>query len=178
MNPDSSPHDHQHGRDTKPWYRYPLLWLVIALPGLTAVAAITTVVIAVRHADDPVVDEWYREGRIINRSHAKEQVAQRLGIELEVSQVGAGLQARLSRQTAFPWPETVALSLRHPTIAAQDQEWLLHHQGDGIYRGDGEPLPQQGQWQVTVLPDRSDWRLYQRLIVNNGQLRIGHHGRS
>lgn len=178
MNPDLSPRDHYQGRDTRPWYRYPLLWLVIALPASAAFAAITTVIIAVRYADDHVVDEWYREGRIINRSHAKEQLAERLGVTLDVSQVGVGIHARLTRETAFPWPETITLSLRHPTIAAQDQEWQLHHQGDGIYRADGDALPQHGQWQATVLPSNTDWRLYQRLTVNDGQIRIGHHGRS
>lgn len=40
--------------DGAPWWRYPIVWLVVGGPALVVVAAVTTAVIAVRGAD-PVV---------------------------------------------------------------------------------------------------------------------------
>jgi hypothetical protein len=41
--------------DKKPWYKYPMVWFVIALPAIAVVASITTLVIAVKH--QPIVIE-------------------------------------------------------------------------------------------------------------------------
>ncbi len=40
--------------DTQPWYRYPMVWLVVGGPAVVVVAGIVTAVIAYRGAD-PVV---------------------------------------------------------------------------------------------------------------------------
>lgn len=39
----------------KPWYKYPMVWFVIALPLIAVTASIVTLVIAIKHA--PVVLE-------------------------------------------------------------------------------------------------------------------------
>jgi len=36
--------------DDKPWYKFPMLWFVIALPTIAVIASITTLVIAVKNA--------------------------------------------------------------------------------------------------------------------------------
>jgi uncharacterized protein len=41
-------------RDTMPWYRYPMVWLVVGGPAVVVVAGIVTAVIAY-HGADPVV---------------------------------------------------------------------------------------------------------------------------
>lgn len=57
-------------KQTKPWWKYGLVWFVIAGPALVVVAAIATAVIAVREAD-PVVDtDYYRHGIDINKTLA------------------------------------------------------------------------------------------------------------
>jgi len=40
-------------KNKKPWYKYPMVWFVFALPAIAVVASITTLVIAEKHA--PVV---------------------------------------------------------------------------------------------------------------------------
>lgn len=37
--------------DPKPWYRYPMLWLVIGGPLIVVIASLSTAVIAIRGAD-------------------------------------------------------------------------------------------------------------------------------
>ena len=53
-----------------PWWRYPLMWMVVGGPTVVVVAGIVTAWIAVR-SPDPVVDaDYYRHGLEINRSLA------------------------------------------------------------------------------------------------------------
>ena len=40
---------------TKPWWKYPMVWMVIGGPAIVVVAGISTAVIAFRHVD-PVLD--------------------------------------------------------------------------------------------------------------------------
>jgi hypothetical protein len=42
---------------TKPWWRYPFVWLVVGLPASAVVAATASGILAIRNAD-PVVQEY------------------------------------------------------------------------------------------------------------------------
>ena len=168
MNHASLPHG-----DDLPWYRYPLLWLAILLPASSVVAGLVTLYIAVTNADSPVVDEWYKEGRGINRSMEQEQIAARLGVGLALSQVGAGIQARLTSEAGAPPPETLTLALRHPTLKEKDMALTLHHQEGGLYRADGQ-LPDKGRRTATVSTPEGHWRLYETVIIHDRSLQLGH----
>ena len=39
--------------DQRPWYREPMMWLVIALPASSVVAGLTTLMLALRGPADP-----------------------------------------------------------------------------------------------------------------------------
>lgn len=164
--------DSLHPDADKAWYRHPFLWLAILLPASAVIAGLITLYIAIVNADDPVVDEWYKEGKAINRSAEQEQMAERLGIGLELSQVGAGVQARLLSSTAIPMPQTITVALRHPTLADRDVVIELVNQQDNQYRGDGL-LPEDGRRNVTVTAAGNHWRLYQTVFTDSNVLRLG-----
>lgn len=165
-------HDSLHPDAEKAWYRHPFLWLAILLPASAVVAGLITLYIAIVNADDPVVDEWYKEGKSINRSAEQEQLAQRLGIGLELSQVGAGVQARLLAATAIPMPARITVALRHPTLADRDVVIELVNLDGNHYRGDGV-LPDDGRRNVTVTSQGSHWRLYQTVMTSKAVLQLG-----
>jgi hypothetical protein len=53
---------------SKPWWRYPLVWLVVGLPAAVVVASLGSAWLAV-HRPDPVIDEdYYQKGQDINRT--------------------------------------------------------------------------------------------------------------
>lgn len=55
-------------QDSGPWWRHPLMWLVVGGPALVVVAGIVTAWIALS-APDPVVEpDYYRKGLEINRT--------------------------------------------------------------------------------------------------------------
>lgn len=39
---------------TTPWYKIPMVWLVIALPMIAVIASMTTIVIAVKHSPEVI----------------------------------------------------------------------------------------------------------------------------
>lgn len=60
-------------RDTRPWWKYGHVWLIIAGPATVVVASFLTAWIAVV-TNDPVVDaDYYRKGIEINKQLAAER---------------------------------------------------------------------------------------------------------
>jgi uncharacterized protein len=58
-----------------PWWRFPLVWMVIAGPAVVVVAGFTTVWVAVRTPDPVVAEDYYRRGMQINRTLAEQNKA-------------------------------------------------------------------------------------------------------
>ena len=73
------------GADTRPWYRQFWPWFLILLPASVVVAGLSTLYIANRHADDLVVDDYYKDGLAINRQLEKKQRANVLGITAQLT---------------------------------------------------------------------------------------------
>lgn len=51
-----------------PWWRFPLVWMVIAGPAIVVVAGFATLWIAVRSPDPVVAPDYYRRGIEINQT--------------------------------------------------------------------------------------------------------------
>ncbi|MCB1837459.1 MAG: FixH family protein [Alcanivoracaceae bacterium] len=165
MNHDSS----ARASDTKPWYRQFWPWFVIALPATAVIAGLTTLTIAIKNADDVVADNWYREGRAINRSLEAEQRARQYGIRAVLAMQPRGdWIVRLQSDTPLPWPETLELTLRHPTQADKDILAHLSHRGNGEYGTSDTLLP--GDWHL-VLRD-THWRLQQRVVLGDQPVEV------
>jgi hypothetical protein len=63
---------------SKPWWKYPLVWLVIGGPLVVMVASIVTMVIAIRSPDPVVEQDYYRKGLNINQTLADEKAREML----------------------------------------------------------------------------------------------------
>lgn len=151
--------------DTKPWYRHPLVWLVILLPASSVIGGLALLTIAIRNADDTVVDDWYREGRTINRTMADEEQARRFGVRATLD-FKALPSVQLESRIPVPWPKRLTLKLRHPTVAARDHQLSLVHQGEGRYLGDQQIQP-DAEMIVTLAPENGYWRLQQRARLDD-----------
>lgn len=57
-----------------PWWRYPLVWLVIAGPVAVMLASAVTVWLALRTPEVLVSEDYYREGIEINRRLADKKL--------------------------------------------------------------------------------------------------------
>jgi hypothetical protein len=145
------------GTHSRPWYREPLVWLVAAIPALTVVAGITTVVIAGRHADPVVVDDFRKEGVAINIDPARDQAATRLGVAADLSDGNGRLAVALSAGRAEA-PRRLVVILSHATRAELDRMLTLERGVDGRYAA-AMPSLERGHWYVEVTPVDREWRL-------------------
>ena len=67
-------HDNDATKPCPPWYRFPLVWMVIGGPGVVVVASFVTLWLAIA-TPDPVVDQdYYRKGVEINRTLADKKL--------------------------------------------------------------------------------------------------------
>ena len=121
----------------KPWYRQFWPWFLIALPAISVVAGLSTLAIAILNQDSLVRDDWYKDGKAINQSLARDDAAALLGIstELKRDSVTGEINATLVSPKSIATPETLTLILSHPTLATQDQSVVLTRRADGHYQG-------------------------------------------
>ena len=142
--------------DTQPWYRQFWPWFLILLPGSVVVAGLTTLVLANRHADDLVVDEYYKDGLAINRKLEKQQRAEQQGISARFEFSGPGVDVTVSGPVDAPG---LSLLLSHPLESDRDFQVELSRVAPGRYRGTLEQAVAP-RWHWTLeLPGGDGWRL-------------------
>ena len=81
----------------KPWWREPMMWLVVGGPAAVILAGIATITLAVSRPDPVVADDYYRRGIEINKT-----------LELE----------RQAREAAAVAPETLRPAMQARNHAA------------------------------------------------------------
>jgi len=148
----------------RPWYREPLVWMLIAFPLTAVVAGIATYIIADRTRDGLVVDDYYKQGKEINLSLARDHAAQQLGLKGEVVLAPGSQQVQLSLEAkpGSVLPSVVSLRWLHGTRSGFDRTQQLRRQPDGRYRADLPELA-PGHWYVQL--EAQDWRLQGSLRV-------------
>lgn len=141
----------------QPWYRHRWPWLLMAGPAVVVVAGVITLWLAVRSNDGLVADDYYKQGLAINRTLARAERAQAMGLEARLAVREGQAQLRLAGHPGVVLPPRVRLTLSHPTRSGLDQALLLTGQG-GVYTGPAVELP-AGRWQVVIEDEAATWRL-------------------
>ncbi len=155
----------QRSADTLPWYRQPLVWMLIAIPASSVVVGMTMLWLAAASYDGLVVDDYYKRGLEINRDLERDRSAERLGLSAEIAldARSGGVQVRIASEDAkVALPDRVMLQLLHPTRSGMDQRVELRLQGEGLYRGTAERLG-SGRWHLQL--ETEQWRIVGRLAV-------------
>lgn len=151
----------------RPWFREPLVWLVIGLPAMVVVAGVWTLVVAARAGGaDSVPDTVRRTAQVQQADLGPDREAARLGLEAElaVDASSGALQVALRGPAADAQPALLWLELRHP-VRAEDQRLPLSRAGEA-WRG---RLPAAGgdgiahDWILRLGPEDGAWRLAGRL---------------
>ena len=159
--------------DIKPWYREPWPWVLIGIPALAVVGGGVTLWLAMTSNNALVVDDYYREGRAINRVIARDLEAERLGLRARLDDSSEGLRLELRAADPAPaFPPTLRLRLVHATDAARDRDVTLRALGQGRYLGAGEHLPKAARWAVIIEEPGRRWRLMTGTAVLAAPLEI------
>lgn len=140
------------------WYREPLVWMIIAIPLSAVVVGMIMLSIAIRTHDGLVVDDYYKKGKEINMSLARDRAAAQHGLRASVTldATREHVIVQLTTTTVHSLPDKVDLRWLHATRAGFDHSQILIRAADGRYRG-AFPELAPGRWYVQI--EAQDWRL-------------------
>lgn len=146
---------------SQPWYKNPMVWLVIFFPVLAVVGGIITIMIAMNTEDGLVVDDYYKKGLEINQVIDHDLKAKELGLSALTSINTQSGEITVSLTSISELPETEQLSIRliHRTRSGQDQQTMLNQSAEQFeYSGYFRPPIIPGLWTLEIsLPEQ--WRL-------------------
>ena len=151
-------------KQSKPWYRYPMVWMVIIIPFSAVVVGGILLTLAITSFDGLVEDDYYQKGKEINQLLARDEFAVQNTIvaNVQVDMVLGSITIDLSNRTAYEFPEQMDLSLLHPTQAKRDVKLLLKKAPDGRYHAQLLNPLSDGRWYFRI--SEPNWRL-QKLIM-------------
>ena len=151
-----------------PWYKYKLVWMVIAIPAASVIAGINMIYLAVNTDDGLVVDDYYKEGMDINQSLQRDKTAAELGLTapLVIEESGDMVTLNLHKGSLAESPEQLTLHLHHATYAGHDQLLTLVRAPQDQYVGYLKHTIKEGVWHVML--STQDWRLVNRVHWQNG----------
>ncbi len=140
-----------------PWYRQGWPWAIIAIPATSVVLGIMMIVLAVQSDDALVVDDWYKEGKTINRRIERDRAATSSGVGALIERAPDGIALSLNAIAPdFAPPATLRLEWVHVTDAARDGGATLAAVGGGRYVAAGATLPTDGRWRLHLAPASTD----------------------
>lgn len=140
-----------------PWYRQAWPWFLISLPATAVVAGFATAWIAVASNDGLVVDDYYKQGLAIQMTIDRTREAARLGMRAELVFTANHVEVRLKSLTGGSVPDTLFLTVSHPTRGGMDQAISLVG-SNGNYNAELAAL-HPGHWNILLEDEPRQWRL-------------------
>ncbi|MBU6269834.1 MAG: FixH family protein [Betaproteobacteria bacterium] len=142
------------------WYRQPWPWLLMLMPALALVGGLITLWLALSTNHAMVVDDYYREGKAINRTLARDAAAARLGLSAQVMRGPDGSPVvTMASAPGAALPAALTLRVIHATRAEFDQIHTLQPVAPGRYAGSALALPAEGRWHLVIEGPEATWRL-------------------
>ncbi|AQT60137.1 FixH family protein [Cellvibrio sp. PSBB023] len=141
--------------NAKPWYREFWFWFVFSPLIYIIIMCSITVTIALKGADDVIVDNYYKEGRMINQALEQDQRARDLGLsgDLRFDRTTGEVALSIANapSDAGLMPDSLLLMMGHPVKEEKDQLIHLKAIGPGEYRGELLTKPEYS-WYLTLYP--------------------------
>jgi len=143
-------------QQTVPWYRVPIVWLVLGVLASAVVMGGTMLYYAIVSFDGMVVDDYYKEGKKINRVLRRDKAALSHGLKARLTLKQGRLNIRLDSNAGYGPPPVLEVNFFYSTRAGLDKAVFVDMQQPGVYSGKFTEL-EQGRWNVQIEAD--DWRL-------------------
>lgn len=159
-------------QDSKPWYKQLWPWILIAIPVITALKAVHTIVVMQQHSPDLVVDDYYKAGKAINMQLAKYREAALRNLDAHVLVAGNRAVVRFAENTVLEG--SVHLDFYHPTIAERDFALDAERSGELLYVAT-LPITPSGKWQLVVSDASKEWKLRTTLqLPATAEIKLGY----
>ncbi len=144
--------------DSKPWYKEPWPWILMAGPAIVIVAGFITAWLAIISNDGLVTDDYYKQGLAVNQRLQRDHQAAELGLRADVMRSGNQIRLLLATEVSANLPDNLVLKLAHPTRAGQDQLVSMASEGQGFYGGK-LAADISGRWHVSIEDPAGKWRI-------------------
>lgn len=138
---------------SKKWYREFWAWFILSPLIVVFFVSSFTVSVAVIGADDRVLENYYKEGRMINASFAEDNRASEINVELAM-QFDHDLQEVIVdlSENSQQLPERLSLEILHPSEFDFDRQYEL-------------TLIAGNRYQAELLPERLLYKRYLRVTA-------------
>lgn len=170
--------------DERPWYKQGWPWFLISFPAMSVVLGLNMLYLASQTNNSLVVDDYYKQGKLISQLSVRDQLAAQLQLSAEVRAAHEGIVVQLSRLSssvqAFNYPAELSLRWVHVTQSQKDGSAALHHMGGGRYFEPKSELPREGKWRLHLQPVadtgnpsvESTWRLVSHRVTLSGDATV------
>ncbi|MES0326992.1 MAG: FixH family protein [Gammaproteobacteria bacterium] len=153
--------------DALPWYRYPMVWMIIGIPFSAVVMGVIMIWLAITTDDGLVADDYYKQGMAINRDlHRDTQALEKnisAALEMNESEGVIRVNLALKKGGLESYPDTLQLKLQYATHDHNDVRLQLNHgQADQYIGIINQPLI-QGKWYLEL--SEGEWRLNGNMVV-------------
>jgi hypothetical protein len=146
---------------SKPWFRHPEPWLLFAAPIAAVVAGSITWWIAAHTNNSLVVDDYYKQGKAINQTLARDQRSAEFGLRATLT-VDRASQTAFLRLTASSssvvLPDAIRVQWIHATRSELDHQHWLRRASEDRWQG-AFAVPAEGRWQIQIDDGAGQWRL-------------------
>ncbi len=149
---------------TKKWTRYPLVWMLIAIPFSAVIMGVVMITLAIETDSGLVVDDYYEQGKHINRILARDRTASHLGLAalLELHQESGSIIIEFDHPAQTLVDDRIELNLIHATRPGFDKHLLLKNVDPRTLEA-ALPELNKGRWNLAV--QTTKWRLTGSLQV-------------
>jgi uncharacterized protein len=142
--------------EKRPWYKEPMVWLVIAIPLSSVIYGIFFLTVSITSFDGMVVDDYYKVGKQINRELKRDKAAIAHGLTAQISVNSGQVAVFIAANESYTPPPALEIDFIYSTRAGQDKTIFVDQTQPGIYKGTTPEL-EIGRWNVQIASD--DWRL-------------------
>jgi hypothetical protein len=144
--------------ENRPWWKEPMVWLVVGLPIIAVIASFASYYFAARDPDSLVKSDYRTEGfAVVTQRTEADKAAAAMGIYGELS-VRNGQMVIMLKGRMAAIPDRVALNIVHPTREKRDIHILLERARDLSYIA---ALPEVGSGKRILIlePESRAWRI-------------------
>lgn len=154
--------------DARPWYKEPLMWMVVGIPLITIAWGGVMLTLALSSKDSLVSDSYYKDGMSYTENRAFDQRAARL--QVRASLVATADELRVSLEGYFDeMPHTLIVQLIHPTLEDRDQTLMLQQLEPGIYAAPLE-LALPSKRRIWLQSPEQGWRVRTSTTIAENQV--------
>lgn len=160
----------QMTEQSKPWHKYPLVWMMIAIPFSAVIMGVVMMWLAVDTDDGLVIDDYYKHGMEINRNISRDKASSDLGLSATIEFNNKGsfedakvFKVKFNKGLLENYPDNLQLNLQHATHGNSDVSIVLNHGIDDQYIGYTKKSISEGVWYFEIADE--SWLIKVRSYV-------------